>query len=179
VLLAAALLAGCGDLLAGGDKEIDLHATGGGARGSANLTGTLSFEVAIRLTDEEGELVSTGPAEASGDLTIERSDSVRVVRARVPSRGYASVRAVFTRVHAEVSGGLQVNGLPLLGFVEVDIPAGDSLVIELPVEMMIASRARETLVLDLGAGMWLPEVNPLTRRVPAAAFLAAVDVRHH
>jgi hypothetical protein len=34
-------------------------------------------------------------------------------------------------------------------------------------------------VLDLAAGDWLPEVDPLTRRVPAGAFAAAVVVRHH
>jgi len=180
LLVAALLLSGCGDLLSGGQKEIDLHATGGGGReGSGNVRGTVSFDVALRLVDEEGALVRATEAPVRGEVLIERPDSVRVVRAAVPPREYRTVRAVFTRVEAEVTGGLVVGGLPILGFAAVDIPPGDSLVVEFEMEMGVAARAREVLVLDLVAAAWLRQVDPLTRRVPAAAFTAVVEVRHH
>lgn len=177
---ALVLLGGCGDLLSGGQKEIDLHATSGGGRTeSGTIRGTLSFGVALDLRGEDGDLRRATPGIATGEVVIEEMDSARVVRGRVPPQGYLRVRAVFTRVEAEVTGGLRVNGVPLLGYAAVDIPPGDSLVVEFEVEMGVAARARETVVLDLAAAAWLPQVDPLTRRAPASAFVEAVELRHH
>lgn len=179
-LAVAALLSGCGDLLSGGQKEIDLRATAGGGRteSGATISGTLSFDVSVHLLGEDGAQHSATGGPVAGQVAIESADSAGVTRGGVSPQGYQRVRAVFTRVEAEVTGGLVVNGLPLLGFMAVDIPPGDSLVVEMEVEMGVAARARETLVLDLAAAAWLPQVDPLTRRAPASAFLAAVDIRH-
>jgi hypothetical protein len=101
---------------------------------------------------------------------------VLVVSGRVDDVDYPVARVVFTRVTANVTGGLVIGGVGLTGQVDVGIAPGDSVVVEMPVDLGDPDDDA-TLLIDLDASAWLFTVNPVTRLVSATAFRNAVKLR--
>lgn len=200
---AAALLfglaaAGCnGELVGGGVRDVDAVATGDGGQGgsasmamaprmslqpggtvafqSAGLSGTVTFTARVELVRGESA-VALNPAPASASVRVDGGDTVHVASRRVPERRYGVARVTFTSVTANVSGGLRIGGVSLTGRVDVGIPVGDSVVVEMPVDLG-GSDDDATLLIDLDASSWLAAANPATRIVPASAFRSAVRLR--
>jgi hypothetical protein len=201
LLAATPLLSGCGtDALAGGfDGEVRTVATsspeGGGANDeagaaparysrapSAAAEGTVSFDAAVALVSSDGEEVRITKGTVPAVVAIDGSDSSLLGEARVPAGSYARARVTFTRVSADITGGLVVGGLPLLGEVRVQIGAGERLVVERPITLTVAPESQETVIVDLNARAWLDSVINVglpgqTPLVPAAEFTSAVAVR--
>lgn len=192
-ILIAAGLPGCGrELVGGGQREVEGHATAGGgdAAGAApayarageggpalQLAGTLGGSVAVdaRLSLVRG----TAPAPVgAGSATVRADgrDTVLLARGSVPEASYSAARVAFTRVTAQVTGGLVAGGVEITGRVDVAIAPGDSVVVEVPVELS-GTRAPVRLLVELDAETWLRLADPVTRTVPAAAFRSAVRVR--
>ncbi|HYJ77998.1 MAG TPA: hypothetical protein VEW03_00150, partial [Longimicrobiaceae bacterium] len=175
-------VAGCGkEVVVGGQKEVDAHATGDGtpegspARLDASRTlvfadgpsathiagraqGTVSFDARVSLV-AGGSAQVNGPASAT--VRIDGHDSVRVARGRVTAAGYTAVRVVFTRVTTNVTGGLVIGGVGLTGQVDVFIAPGDSIVVERAVSLGGEEEDVRVLV-DLDASAWLSAANPAT-----------------
>jgi hypothetical protein len=189
-LLGLALLgtAACGgEAVAGGARDAQVDATGdaapgsparlpGGARASVALVapvqGSLQVVSGVRLTSG-GQAAVVGGSPAV-QLSASGSDTVRVVQGRVAATSYGAVRLVFRQVSANVTGGLVIGGVSVTGDFGVDIPAGDSVVVERAVAIPASGDVR--LLVDLNAATWLAAANPVTRRVSAAAFQSAVHV---
>lgn len=189
-LLALLALGGCGrEVVGGGQKEVETVAVGDGTPdGSASRAaaaqgvrwsaaapqGTLTFTARVSLVAEDGRVhpLTTGAPEVR--VRLDGSDRVTVSRARVPRERYVLARVAFTGVAADVTGGLSVGGIPVLGPVRVAIPPGDSLVVERAV-VLEADRARERLVVDLDASAWLGAA--VGGIVAPSAFGSAVRVR--
>jgi hypothetical protein len=177
-----------GEAVAGGQRDVDVQATGDAPGGSptrlsdgparsaaaaAMVQGTITLTSDVRLVD--GGTVTVG--RGSGvQLRADGGDTVRVTTGRVPDGAYSSVRLVFRDVDASVTGGLVIGGVSLTGSIEVEIAPGDSVVVERAVAIGAGDDDIRLLV-DLNAATWLSAANPVTRRVPAAAFAAAVQVR--
>ncbi|HEV2148477.1 MAG TPA: hypothetical protein VGR37_13830 [Longimicrobiaceae bacterium] len=189
LLLVALLAAGCGrDAIAGGYKEVETVAVGdgtpdgsasraaaGGARWSVAVPqGTLSFTARASLVAEDGRAVPLTEQPREVRVRLDGTDRATLSRALVPPVRYTRARVVFTSVAADVTGGLTIGGLPLLGPVRVAIPAGDSVVVERAVALE-PERTRETLVVDLNASAWLGAA--LGGNVAPAMFAAAVRIR--
>jgi hypothetical protein len=192
LLALLALAGGCGkDLVAGGYTAVGAVATDdaqgegasaarlsrsdAGAAGAAAPQGTLEVQVAVALIDSRGDAWPVTTGSSTARLRIAASDSVVLGESRLESGSYTRVRLTFTRVRAEVTGGLSIGGVSLLGTVEVAIGA-EPLVVELPLPLTLAGEPR-TLVVDLNSPTWLAAASPLSRQVPAAAFRGAVEVR--
>lgn len=192
--LLAAALAGCsGELVGGGQRDVDAMATGGGGAGSARspaqsrsapavgpvvfqsgtATGTLRVEARVSLVRASTPApVGTG----SATVRVDGGDTARIASGRVPRGGYDAARVVFTRVTADVGGGLTVGGVELTGRVDVGIAPGDSVVVEMPVAVA-AGGSPVRLLVELDAATWLRAADPFTRTVPPAAFRGAVRLR--
>jgi len=193
-LAAVVALGACGkDLVAGGARDVEVHATGDGTpEGSASAArmslapadgprslsaaaaqGTIAFDARVSLVSSTRmEEVNRTPASAS--VRIEGRDTVRLTGGKVRRGSYDRVRIVFTRVEADVASGLVIGGVNITGRVGVAI--ADSIVVERPVSLGDEDDDVRLLV-DLDASAWLASTNVVTRIVPAAAFQSAVKVR--
>lgn len=190
--------AGCGkEIVAGGERDVEAVATGdgspqssarssagalhalvplGGSRASlaAQPQGTLSFDARVSLVGADGEVVPLTRAGAGAQVRIEGTDTALIARGRVRATSYARARVVFTRVTANVTGGLTTPlGVSITGTVSVGIAPGDSVVVEAPVAL--PASGKQTLVVDLDASDWL--TASVGGVVPAAVFRSAVDLR--
>lgn len=186
-------LAGCGrELVGGGQRDVDAVATGDGTSGGSpsmapvfasapagpsfqanGIGGTITFDARVSLV-RGGSADPLGPGTAT--VLVNGRDTVTVVSGRVSRVEYPTARVVFTRVTANVTGGLVIGGATLTGQVTVGIAPGDSIVVERPVNLGDADDDA-TLLIDLDASAWLALANPVTRIVPSAAFQSAVKLR--
>ena len=196
-LLFAMLAAGCnGELVGGGVRDVDAVATGDGSStgGSASagpvlslapggtaafqssgVSGIVNFTARVELV-RDGSAVSLHPSPASASVRTDGGDTVQVAGRTVPQGRYGVARVTFTSVTANVSAGLRIGGVALTGRVDVAIPAGQGVVVEMPVDLGDADDDA-TLLIDLDASTWLSAADPATRIVPAAAFRSAVRLR--
>ncbi|HEX8242201.1 MAG TPA: hypothetical protein VF541_01850 [Longimicrobium sp.] len=198
-LLLMLALGGCGkEVVVGGQKHVDTRATGDGTpEGSASSNrapafarspsgaiagavagraqGTLTFDAKVALVASGGTAVPLGPP-ATTTVRIDGSDTVAVVSGNVPAARYTAVRVTFTRVQANVTGGLLLGGVGATGLFTVSILPGDSIVVERAVDLG-AEEASARVLVDLDASAWLGTADPLTRLVAAATFRDAVKVR--
>ncbi len=200
LFLAAVAATACGGEVVGGgfDGEVRTFATGdGNPPASSSLapaaaeptaavaeqqigivpTGTISFDAAVTLVSQAGQEVPLTQGTTTAVVRIEGTDTALVAQQGVRAGSYTLVRVVFTRVTAEVTGGLVIGGVPLLGPVTVAIGTGGSVVVERPIQLTIEPLTSHSLLINLRASAWLPATNLLARTVPAAAFANAVEVR--
>lgn len=196
VLLACAVLGGCGaELLAGGQREGEVSALAtdgsggpsaaraGGGGYSASLArtaaaipeGSLELTAAVTLIGEDGEEAPVTDGAVAARLRLAAADTVPLGTEEVPEGEYTRARVVFSRVQAEVTGGLSIGGVPILGAVAVEIGSAP-LVVEAPVQVLVREDDPALLVVDLNVAAWIAAADPLTRRVPAAALRSAVEI---
>lgn len=190
LVLALLATAGCGrEVVGGGQKEVETVAVGdatpdgsasralasaaplpGAASSAAVPLGTLSFTATASLVAEDGSVVPAtgGPRQAA--VRLDGGERTPVARQVVPDVSYVRARVAFTRVTADVTGGV----LGVAGAVRVAIPAGDSVVVERAVAIPAGS-ARAVLVVDLDASRWL--VGAVGGLVSPGTFAAAVRLR--
>ena len=187
-LLLMAVPACGGEAVAGGQRDVDVDATGDGPGASparivdgprtstaaaAAVQGTITFTSDVRLAGNGTVTVGRG---TGVQVNADGSNTAHVTSGSVSAGGYSSVRLVFRDVDANVTGGLVVGGVAITGNVEVEIAPGDSIVVERGISVA-AGEGDIDLLVDLNASTWLAATNPVTRRVPAAAFAAAVRVQ--
>lgn len=194
-LIVVLALGGCGkDFVAGGARDVEVHATGDatpegspsaarmslapsdGPRSlSAAAQGTITFDARVSLVSSNRvEEVNRTPASTA--VRIEGRDTVRLTSGEVRQGSYDRVRIVFTRVEADVASGLVIGGITITGRVGVGIAPADSIVVERPVSLGDEDDDVRLLI-DLDASAWLASTNVVTRVVPPAAFQSAVKVR--
>lgn len=189
------ILSGCGrELVGGGARDVDAKATGDGTgSGSASMapsyavlpgaapvfqangiSGTITFDARVSLVRSGTATPLNGTATST--VSADGRDTVTVVSGRVDDVDYPVARVVFTRVTANVTGGLVIGGVSLTGQVNVAIAPGDSVVVEQPVDLGDPDDDA-TLLIDLDASAWLFAASPATRIVSATAFRNAVKLR--
>ena len=197
-LLLVMAMGGCGkEVLVGGQKHVDTSATGDGTpEGNASRVpafalapgdgpnaataiagraqGTIAFDARMSLVTPGGDVVPLGPA--STTVRIDGGDTIHLALLGVPAATYTAARITFTRVQANVTGGLVIGGTSVTGLLSVSILPGDSIVVERAVDLG-APEADVHLLVDLDASAWLGAANPVTRLVAAATFRDAVKVR--
>jgi hypothetical protein len=192
ILSTSAALAGCGgEAVAGGQRDVDVHATGDGPGGASPsrmpagprwslssgsaVQGTITLIAAPRLVSGSVPVAVT-PTAPSAQVLASGGDTVLIARDKVPPVSYATARVVFRDVQANVTGGLSIGGVPLTGLVEVDIAPGDSVVVERTVSIPAGDEPIDLLV-DLNAAVWLAAASVGTRLVPALVFRNAVQIQ--
>jgi hypothetical protein len=203
-MLLASVLAygGCGNVTAGGVGEAEVYMTGDSDAPPATapepsrvvgpadvatapspavvilagLEGDLDVTAALFLRSDGGDLVPlTAAGPVSSTLDLAGSLEPRVAVASVPAGTYEALEVRFTDVTADVTGGLEVDGLPFVGPVEVDI-GGTSLEVTKPIALVIDDGESVEILVDLNADLWVPLLDIVTRLVAAGDFAAAVTV---
>jgi hypothetical protein len=99
----------------------------------------------------------------------------RVAAASVPAGVYDALTVRFSDVTANVTGGLEIDGLPFTGVVEVDL-GGPSLDVTKALALAIDDGERVELLVDLNADVWVPMLDLVTHLVAAGDFATAVTV---
>ncbi|HEV7590140.1 MAG TPA: hypothetical protein VGO40_18625 [Longimicrobium sp.] len=192
-LLLAMATAGCGkELVVGGQKPVDAAGTGDGTpEGSASKApayarlagsgaaarrpqGTITFDARVDLLTARGQSAQLSPAPATVTVKVDGSDSVHIAAGEVPVGRYTAARVTFTRVQANVTGGLVIGGVNVTGLVNVGLLPGESVVVERAVDLGSPSASARLLV-DLDASAWLSAAN--ARVVAPSAFQSAVKIR--
>jgi hypothetical protein len=197
-LMACSLLAGCGNLTAGGltgeatvtvsgDAEdaqpaasrlpVGLYpATTALAMSGHTPKGQVEADFLIFLVTAEGEAVSLSedPIEIRLDVQGEqRADAVD--RRVVPATLYTEFRMVFTDIRVEVKEGLIINGVPVVGEIRVELDDA-TLTVTRPLNLNIGDGESVVLLMDLNANTWLQAVDPVLGVISEEAFGDAVSV---
>lgn len=203
VLLCAVAPGACGNVTAGGVGETEVYMSGDASGPTpttspsfavvgepepppgpgpllqivgAGLEGEVEVTASLFLVAEGGSRVELTPGGAATvTVDIAGADEPRVLREAVPATSYEAVVVVFTDVTAEVTGGLEIGGVPFTGTVEVDLGGGD-LEVTRSLDIVIPDGAVASLLVDLNAADWVPLVDILTGTVTAQAFAGAVAV---
>jgi len=204
-LLLSAALGGCGNVTAGGvTGEAEVYMSGDAERGGtstaailsspkgggpsapgastagvivgAGLEGDVQVTASLYLRRAGAPLIDLTPAGAV-TVTLDPGGAQEPLVADevVPGGSYQGIRIIFTDVVAEVTGGLEIGGVPFTGAVRVDL-AGDGLVVDRTLAITVGDDQPVALLVDLGSDVWLNLLNPLSRTVAAADFANAVEV---
>jgi hypothetical protein len=197
----AVALGACGNITAGGIGEAEVYMSGdatqstmpstpspaavGSAKGfmvppllaivGAGLEGDVEVRASFALRAENGAIVPLtpdGPITAIVDLGGVQQP--RVARQVVPAGSYNALTLHFTEVAADVTGGLEIGGVPFVGTVTVDI--GTGLEVTRQVDLIVDDEGLVDLLVDLHVAEWVPLLDVLTGTVSAQDFSTAVVV---
>jgi hypothetical protein len=194
ICLGAVALASCGNVTSGGvgDVEvvltsgevIDLSATvqsalvSGIARSTEDgIQGTLTVRVRsfARRRDGEFEELTDGVQELT--LSLQDPEPVEIARRALSAGRYEAVRTFFSRIEAEVTSGLVIDGVPVEGTIPVDLGAlGTLSVVDLN-GFDVWEGAPTVITLEMQSRVWLRLVNAVARRVDLDDFRRIFRVR--
>lgn len=196
-LAACALLAGCGNLTAGGltgEATVTVSGDAPDAQGAApqraaglSLTAPLAMsgggpegevkaDFFIYLETATGGSVSLSEDEIRIRLDVQGRQEVDAVDAMtVPATQYSQMRIVFTDIRVDVAEGLIINGVPVVGEVRVELKDTAVTVIR-PLNLDIKENDKVFLLLDLNATTWLQAVDPVLKVIAEDVFGDAVSV---
>ena len=192
-LTTCALLAGCGNLTAGGlTGEATVTVSGDAVdapapapQSAAKLVTTSPFKVPgdtpegqveadffLYLVSANGVPVSLSENPIQIRLDVQgQQEADAVDRQSVPATLYTGVRMVFTNIKVEVASGLIINGDTITGEVRVELK--DT---ALTVNLDIGEGDSVFLLMDLNANTWLQAVDPVLKVIAEEAFGDAVSV---
>lgn len=200
--LAAALLAACGNLTAGGVGEVSVALSGDApdaallagsssaaapAPGAPSLTnhdggapeGEVEAEFTLFLVSESGSVLQLGGDRIRLRVDVSGRNELDAVDAQqVPPARYTELQVLFSEIEAEIDRGLVIDGVEVTGRIEVELEDLTLLVIR-SIDLTVEGGGSSNLVVDLNAPAWLQFVDPVTQIVNEAAFadLIAVSVR--
>ncbi|MCA9738547.1 MAG: hypothetical protein KC645_13050, partial [Gemmatimonadetes bacterium] len=108
------------------------------------------------------------------ELDVEGDIEADAVSRQVPATRYTGLRIVFDEIEVEIDAGLVIDGVPILGAVDVEIEG--SLPVIKPLDLEVDADQRVALLVDLNAATWLEAVDPDTHVVDPAVFANAIGV---
>lgn len=165
---AAARLAGPGSFTGGAMQEEDDDDDDG-------PEGEIEAELLLFLEDADGGSValSDEPLRVAVDVQGEReADAVQAV---IPAARYTALRIVFTEIEIEVESGLVIDGVPVVGDLEVELEDATLTVVR-PLSLDLDDGGQAELLVDLNAEAWLVAADPDLRRIAEEVFAQAVTV---
>ncbi len=197
VLVTSALLAGCGNLTSGGltgEATVTVSGDAMDAQGAAPQLGVgLSPRGPLAMPDEvpEGEIeasfflfleTASGASASLSEDQIQISLDVQgrrevdaVNRTILPTGQYSQMRIVFTDIEVEIESGLIINGVPVVGPVEVELE-DISLTVTRQLNLNVGDGESVFFLIDLNANIWLQAVDPVLGVVMEDVFANAVSV---
>lgn len=200
VTLLWGVLPGCGDLTSGGvgDMEVLVSADSvpiGDALGvgtvpnlgelgtqappdAPQIRGTLTVRLQVFLLRRPGRWIEITDGVQEVTLALEDPEPVTVARRDIPAGPYHAVRTLFRRVEANVEGGLEVDGEPVIGRIPVDLGLQDRLQIERGLDLQVGDGKLVELVVDLHARRWLRRLDTDRRLVDPEHFEDELKLRH-
>ncbi len=193
-LVACALVAGCGNVTAGGltgeatvtvsgdapegaaaQRAVGLYATPASLGSHDEPEGEVRAEFFIFLVAEDGAEVSMSEDQIRIRVDVQGRQELDVARRTVPATLYTQIRIVFTDIRVDVESGLIINGVPVVGEVEVDLE-DITLTVTRPLNLDIGDGESVFLLIDLNAKTWLQGVDPVLGVIMEEVFANAVSV---
>ncbi len=196
-LAACALLAGCGNLTAGGltgeatvtvsgdaadapgpapQRAVGLSSTAPWAASDDTPEGEVRADFFISLVTNEGIPISLSEDPIQIRLDVQGRQEVDVVERRtIPATLYSGIRIVFTDIRVEVASGLIINGDTVVGEVRVELE-DTALTVNRPLTVNIKEGDSVFLLMDLNANTWLQAVDPVLGVISEEVFGDAVSV---
>ena len=195
VLATSAPLAGCGNLTSGGfTGEATVTVSGDAMDGAApQHTAVLSPRGPAAAQDDvpEGEIEASFflfLETASGTSASLSEDQIKirldvqgrrevdaVNRTILPTGQYSQMRIVFTDIEVEIESGLIINGVPVVGPIEVELE-DISLTVTRQLNLNVGVGESVFFLIDLNANTWLQAVDPVLGVVMEDVFANAVSV---
>lgn len=203
LLGALGVLAGCGNLTAGGVGEAAVSMSGDApddgsspqmavvsdpSSSSMDLLdptlsdhdddpeGDVEAELSVFLVAEDGTATALTDGDVRVRVDLEGVEEPEIGSRRVSAGTYTALRMVFTEIEAEVEAGLIIDGELVTGLIEVDIDDAN-LPVERILDLEIPDGGSADLLIDLNSESWLEAVDPLTNTVDAQVFADLVTVR--
>ena len=194
--MACALLAGCGNLTAGGltgEATVTVSGDAPDAQGTAPQRavrlyptppfpaqhdvpeGEVRADFFVDLVAANGDEVSMSEDQISIRVDVQGRQELDVAVQTVPATLYTQIRIIFTDIRVEVESGLIINGVPVVGEVEVELE-DVALVVTRPLNLDIGDGESVFLLIDLNANTWLQAVDPLLGVIMEEVFGDAVSV---
>ena len=196
-LLACGLLAGCGNLTAGGltgeatvtvsgdatdaqgvaaQRAVGLSPRGPLAMSGSGPEGEVRADFFLFLETATGGSTSLSEDQIQIRLDVQGMQEVDAVdRMIVPAAQYSQMRIVFTDVRVEVANGLIINGEPVVGEVRVELK-DTALTVIRPLNLNIGDGESVFLLMDLNANTWLQAVDPVLLTIAEEVFGNAVSM---
>lgn len=157
-------------------SRMSLDPASRGSIGAAAAEGSILVEGSVALESAGGRTIPLGNGPGAASVQISSNATSELATGEVEVGRYTNARVTFTRVEAEVAGGLSVGlGVQVSGTVKVLLP--QPLVIEAPIELLVREDGEHTIVIDLNSEVWLAAVDPLLLTVPTQLFAQAVTIR--
>jgi len=193
-LLAATLLlvAGCGNLTAGGFGEVSTEVVGDGGNGPESsvayvapasfmpggqgggaFQGEVTVELRVLLRSDAGDWVELTDGIERVEVSASGSTVAEVARTSLQGGSYDRVRVEFSRAEVFVTSAPPGLGIPGDGNVVVDFGGSPLVLVERPISLLL-DESGSRLRIDLRAGAWIR--GAVLGRVPAATFRSAVRV---
>lgn len=193
------VLSGCGNLTAGGvTGEATVAVSGDAEPASADAAemptrsghdedddedddadeaeGEIAAELRIFLIAGDGSSVELSDGEIEVEVDVQGREEPEVVQTVIPALTYTGLRVVFTEMEVEIDSGLIIDGLPVLGAIDIELDDG-ILVVERPLDLVLQDRGEVRILIDLNARSWLLAVDPLLQRVAEQIVANAIEVR--
>lgn len=145
--------------------------------GPPQLEGTLLVRVrSFALDGSRGGVELTNGLQ---EVTLSLRDPVPVELARreLPEGEYRGVRTVLGRVEAVVVQGLDMNGVPVTGTIQVDLGPTGTLDIRTDTPFQVRAGDGTQVALEMRSRVWLRLVDAARRVVPEEALRNALRIR--
>jgi hypothetical protein len=137
--------------------------------------GEIEAEFLLFLEDADGGSVSLSDGELRVAVDVQGEREADAVQAVVPAAQYTALRIVFTEIEIEVESGLVIDGVPVVGDLEVELEDATLTVVR-PLSLELEDGGRAELLVDLNAEAWLVAADPDLRRIAEEVFAQAVTV---
>lgn len=137
--------------------------------------GEIEAEFLLFLEDADGNSVALSEEELRVAVDVQGEREADAVQAVVPAARYTALRIVFTEIEIEVESGLVIDGVPVVGDLEVELEDATLTVLR-PLSLDLDDGGRAELLVDLNAEAWLVAADPDLRRIAEEVFAQAVTV---
>lgn len=144
--------------------------------GDDDPEGELEAELSVFLVSAEGDLTALTGGDVRVRVDLQGVEEPEIGSRTVSATTYTTLRMVFTEIEVEVDAGLIIDGVPIVGPVDVDIEDAN-LTVDRTIALEIADGERVDLLIDLNSEAWLQAVDPETLTVDAQIFADLVAVR--
>lgn len=139
--------------------------------------GELEFEFLAWLVRADGSLAQLGDQEIEVDVDLSGSVEQDAVETLVPAGRYVALRIEFTEIEVQVDAGVVIDGVEILGPIDIELEDDMSVMVEREVDLNLTDGGRIELLLDMNARTWLQAIDPDLRVVAERVFADAIAVR--
>lgn len=138
--------------------------------------GEIELEFRLYLVRADGSEEPLAPTDLEVEVDLSGQLEVDAVRSSVPADSYTGLRIVFTEIEVEIDRGVIIDGVPVLGRIDVELEDDQRLEVLRPLDLRLEDGDRVELLVDINAGVWLQAIDPELRNVAEQVFGQAITV---